>query len=148
MLTTTQKARLESWNQGNADSADVPTLLDRSEKVVAVLWDFSVNGGSNAGADIALGYTFEEASIVTKVVAHVLTTVTGASSTYTIEAGATALTTATAVGSMTTGTMTLAGSATAIAVASGEILQLNIGTADATAGKVRYYIYMLPQRST
>lgn len=147
MLTTTQKARLASWNQRNAADASVPTLLDRTEKVVAVTWDFAVLGGANA-TDINLGYTFEEDCLVTKVIMHEITNVTGATSTYTLEAGATALTDAIAVASMATGTMALASSATAIPVTSGSALQLNIGTADATAGKVRFYVYMLPQRDT
>jgi hypothetical protein len=146
MITTTQKERLASLNQGNARAAELSTNLDRAEKVVAVTWDFAVDGGAHAGADIDLGYTTEEACLVTKVIMHELTNVVGASSTYTLEFGSTAITDAIGVASMATGTMALASSATAIPVAAGQALQLNIGTANASAGKVRFYVYMLPQR--
>lgn len=145
MLTAEQKARLASMNQGNAAAASLPTILDRAEKVVAVTWDFAVQGGANA-TDISLGYTTEEACIVTKIVVHELTNVVGATSTYLLKAGATSLTDAVAVASMATGTIALASSATAIPVATGSALALDIGTANASAGKLRFYIYMLPQR--
>lgn len=119
--------------------------LDQTEKVIAVTWDFDEHGGES-DIDIDLGYTTEEACLVTKVVAHELASVTGASSTYTLEFGSTAITGDIAVSSLATGTLALASSATAVAVAAGQPLQLNIGTADATAGKVRFYIYMIPQR--
>lgn len=145
MITTTQKELLTSLNQGNARRAELSTNMDRTEKVVAVTWDFAVDGGES-DTDIDLGYTTEEAVLVTKIIMHELTNVTGANSTYTLEFGSTAISADVAVGSMATGTMALAGSATAIAVAADQALQLNIGTADATAGKVRFYVYMLPQR--
>ncbi len=146
MLTTAQEERLDSLNQGNARAAELTTLLDRAEKVVAVTWDFAVSGGAHA-ADISLGYTFEEAAIITKVLFVELTNVVGATSTYTLEADAVAITEDVAVASLAGITQpALAGSAAGIAVASGAALQLNIGTANASAGKVRFYIYMVPQR--
>lgn len=145
MLTIEKQELLSSINQGNARRAELTTELDRTEKVVAVTWDFAADGGES-DTDIDLGYTSEEACLVTKVVAHELTTVEGTNSTYTLEFGSTALTGAVAVGSVATGEIALASSATAIPIAAGEALQLNIGTADATAGKVRFYVYMLPQR--
>lgn len=70
MITSTQKARLKSWNIGNADSATVPTILDRAEKVVALEYDFASQGGAVSDIDLtdALGATYatEEACIVTK----------------------------------------------------------------------------------
>jgi hypothetical protein len=146
MITAKQKELLRSLNQRTARLAELPTVLDRAEKVVAVLWDFDVQGGAHAGDDISLGYTTEEACIVTKIVAHELTNVAGTNSTYQLKAGSTNLTDAVAVGSMATGTVALASSATAIPVAAGQAVKLDIGTANATAGKVRYYIYLLPQR--
>ncbi len=145
MITQAQKEVMNSLNQGNARRGELAINLDRTEKVVAVTWDFAVDGGS-AASDIDLGYTTEEACLVTKIVMHEISNVTGVNSTYTLEFGSTALTDAVAVGSMATGTIALASSATAIPVASGQALQLNIGTANATAGKVRFYVYMLPQR--
>jgi hypothetical protein len=145
-LTPAQKLLIAPLHAGTARKAELPTVIDRKEKVVAVNWDYAVHGGANA-ADINLGYTFEEAVIVTKVLFHELTDVVGATSTYTLEAGATALTEDVAVASIAGITQpALAGSAAGIAVASGSALQLNIGTANATAGKVRFYVYMVPQR--
>jgi hypothetical protein len=145
MITPAQKARLESWNQRNAADASVAVNLDRGPKIVSVMWDFAVLGGES-DTDINLGYTFEEDCLVTRVFMKEITNVVGATSTYTLEATATALTDAIAVASMATGSMALASSATAIAVASGSVLQLNIGTADATAGKVLFLIEILPAR--
>lgn len=145
MITPDQKNVLSSLNQRTARSAELSTNLDRAEKVVAVTWDFDVDGGAHA-EDIELGYSAEEACLVTKIVMHEVTNVVGASSTYQLKFGSTNISDAVAVGSMATGTMALASSATAIAVASGDALKLDIGTANATAGKVRFYIYMLPQR--
>lgn len=145
MITTTLQRVLKSLNQRTARAGGLVRHLDQTEKVVAVLWDFSVDGGANA-TDINLDYTTEEACVLTKIVMHEITNVVGATSTYTLYAGSTALSADVAVASMATGTMALASSATAIAVATGEQIKLNIGTADATAGKVRFYLYFVPQR--
>lgn len=147
MITQAQKEVMASLNQGNARRGELTTNLDRTEKVVAVTWDFAVDGGANA-ADIELGYSTEEACLVTKIVAHEITNVVGVNSTYTLKFGSTAISATVAVADMATGTIALASSATAIAIASGLALKLDIGTADASAGKVRFYIYMLPQRDT
>ena len=145
MITQDQKDLMDSLNQRTARLGELTTNMDRCEKVVAVLWDFAEHGGES-DTDIDLGYTTEEDCLVTKVVTHELTQPVGTSSTYTLKAGSTALTGATAVGSVATGEVALASSATAIAVSKGSTLKLDIGTADATAGKVRFYVYMLPQR--
>ena len=145
MITPAQKLTLNKLQERTSRLAELPTNLDRTEKVVAVTYDFSVSGG--AVGDISLGYSTEEACLVTKVLTHEITNCTsGGSATVTLAAGATGLTGATAVASVATGTVALAGAATAIAVASGEALKVTIGTAALTAGKIRFYVYMIPQR--
>lgn len=120
--------------------------LDRSEAVICVEWNQAVQGGT-AGAGINLGFVTEEACLVTRVLIHEVTNVVGATSTYTVRAGTTALTGDIAVASLATGTIALAGSATAIPVAAGQPINLLIGTANATAGLLRIYISMVPQRT-
>lgn len=147
MITTTLQTIMKRINERTARLGQLVRNVDRAEKVVAVTWDFAVHGGANA-TDINLDYTFEEDCIVTKVLFHEITNVVGATSTYTLEAGATALSEDVAVASLSGITQpTLAGAAAGIAVTSGSALQLNIGTANASAGKVRFYVYMVPQRN-
>lgn len=146
MLTGTQKNDLKNSSR-MMESKGIALALSRGEQVIAATYDFSVDGG--AVGDVALSYTFPEAMIVTKVLAHEITALTsGGSATVTVEAGLTALSGALAFDTGFTGldTIALAGSADAIAVESGDVLNLAIGTAALTAGKVRFYIHALPQR--
>jgi hypothetical protein len=97
---------------------------------------------------INLGYAFEEDAIVTKVMSHELTNVTsGGSATVAVRAGSTALVAATAIASFT-GVVnhTLSGSAAGIAVSKGDQLNIDVEVAPLTAGKVRFYVYAIPQR--
>lgn len=154
MVSQSKRDTLYYLNQGNAIAAGLNEELDRSEKVVCLEYDFANDGG--AVGDITLKradgttYATEEDCIVTKVLAHEVTALTsGGSATVTLEAGSTGLTGALAFDSGFTGldNLTLAGSADAIAVDANQTLQIAVGTAALTAGKVRFYIYMVPQRT-
>jgi hypothetical protein len=151
MITVAQQELLDSVNQGNARRAELPTLLDRSEKVVTALYDFDVDAG--ATGTLSLSYTFEEDCMVTKVLADELTELTsGGSATVTLQkdtAGSKADLTgdiAFDTGFLNVTSMALEGSAAGIRVASGDTLHMKIGAAALTAGKVRFYVYMLPRR--
>ena len=145
MITSAQKARLDRLNMRNAADAALAVNLDRAPKVVSVLWDFAVNGGSST-VDINLGYTFEEDCLVTRVFMRELTDVTGATSTYTLKANTTSITDAIAVAAMATGTMALPAGSTAVFVLSGTILRLDINVAAATAGRVLFVVEIMPAR--
>lgn len=154
MISQSKKETLYYLNQGNAIASDLNRELDRAEKVLCLEYDFAVDGG--AVGDITLkdadgvAYATEEACIVTKVLAHEVTALTSAgAATVTLEAGSTALTGAIAYNTGFTGldNLALAASAAAVAVATGQTLQIAVGTAALTAGKVRFYIYMVPQRA-
>jgi len=146
MLTKQQEEFLKQSSR-TMESEGIAKAIARGEKVISKTYDFAVNGG--AVGDVLLGYTFPEAMIVTKIIAHEETAFTSdGSATVTVEAGSTGLTGALAFDSGFTGidSLTLASSAGGIAVASGEALQIAIGTAALTAGKVRFHVYAVPQR--
>lgn len=154
MITQTQREYLDSLNQGNARRADLNKALDRSEKVVALLYDFSVSGGATADYNLTdidgNTYATEEACVVTKIIALEQSALTsGGSATVQLKAGSTNLSDAEAFDTGFTGadSLALASSATAIAVATGQTLKITVAGAALTAGKVIFYVYMVPQRT-
>lgn len=147
-LTEKQKEYLENSSRA-MESAGIAKDLSRAEKVITGLYDFSVDGAGTGTITLATGHTFKEAMIVTKVLAHEITALTSdGSATVQLLAGSTALTDAEAFDDGFTGTdeIALASSATAIAIAADDPLKVAIGTAALTAGKVRFYVYAIPQR--
>lgn len=147
MLTNKQKERLKNTHRVY-ETERIHDALARKEQVVTCVYDFSDGAGTG---DVALNntHTFGEAMIVTKVIASELTELTsGGSATVQLKAGSTALTDAEAFDDGFTGAdeLALASSATAIEVAADDTLQVAIGTAALTAGRVRFYVYAVPKR--
>lgn len=123
-----------------ARRAALGTEIERKPTVRAVTYDFAVNGG--AVSTIDLGAAIPAGAIVTQVLQDTLTGVTsGGAATVQLLAGATALTGATAIASITgTGAVALASSATAIKVSSATTLRVAIATSALTAGRVRFFV--------
>lgn len=113
-------------------------VLDFSRQTMSVLWDFSQDGGA-VGA-ITFNVQLPANAMVTSVHTDEQTAVTGATD-ITLKAGSTALTgSIDFTGSSGVNSQALAGSATAIKLASASEVQIAIATAAATAGKVRFHI--------
>lgn len=131
---------------GYPSSRDEAVLNAGGARCESVLWDFSLDGG--AVGDISFGRKLPAGAIVTRVVTDELTAVTGADE-ITLKAGSTSLTGALDLtASSGVNGQTLAGSATAIKVASASTLLITIATNAATAGKVRFYVEYLLQNDT
>jgi len=154
MITPTQKARLDSLNQRNADDASLPKVLDRKPKLVTLQYSFAAQGGGTGDYNLTdvdgNTYSTEEAVIVTRIIADEATAFTsGGAATVVLKAGATSLTDALAFDTGFTGqnTLALASSATAIAVAASSTFKITVGTAALTAGLVRFTVEMIPRRT-
>lgn len=148
MLTSNQKNYLKKAFS-LMDSKGIADAISRTEQVVTCLYDFSVDGGGVSTITPDTTFTFPEAMIVTKIVAHEISALTsGGSATVQLKAGTTSLTDALAFDTGFTGAdeLALASSATAIAVAANDVLKVTVGTAALTAGKVRFHVYAIPQR--
>lgn len=146
MLSLNQEIYLKN-SSTMMESKGIAKAIAHTEGVASALYDFSVSGG--AVSDINLDFTFDEAVIVTKVVALEQTALTsGGSATVTLKAGSTALTDAEAFDTGFTGAdaLALASSATAIAVAADSQLKVTVGAEALTAGKVIFFVYYIPQR--
>ncbi len=127
-----------SSKQTNAREQAV--LNEGGSRCASILWDFAEEGG--AQADYSLGRKLPAGAIVTRCTADTQTDVTGGAD-FLVSAGATALTTAAAL--TTAGLTTLSLPANAVKVSTESELKITIGTADATAGKVRFFVeYLLP----
>lgn len=115
-------------------------VLQFSKQVQAVTWDFSSDGG--AIGDIRFGVKLPAGAIVTGVTVDKESAVTGATSAV-LNAGSTALTATLNLVSLanTSHISTLAGSATAIKLASASELKLVISSSAGTAGKVTFYVH-------
>lgn len=126
------------------------TLLDPEAVTDAADGDtgFTFAVDTQGVTSINLPYTFSEDAIVTKVLTHEIVDVTsGGSATILLRAGTTSLVAATAIASYTgIVSHTLAGSADGIAVTKGDKINIDVEVAPLTAGKVRFYIYAIPQR--
>lgn len=118
-------------------------------RVDSALYNFSEDGG--AVSTIDLGRQIPAGAVVTSVWLDCTTTATsGGSATVTVNCGSVALTTATAVASLT-GTLaaTLASSATAIKITTAGNIKAVVAVAALTAGVVRIYVqYMMPNDET
>jgi hypothetical protein len=152
MITQDQKELIDSLNQRTARLAELPKVIDQTEKVVNVLYDFSVDAGATGTID--LGYTFEEDCFVTGVLADEITAFTsGGSATVTLQydhSGSKSDITGDIAydsGFSSVTSMALEGSAAGIRVAEGDTLYMKIGAAALTAGKCRFYVRMLPRRA-
>lgn len=151
MITETQQNLMDSLNQRTARLGELVRVLDQTEKVINVLYDYSVSGG--ATGTINVSYTFEEDCFITKVLADELTPCTsGGSATLTLQYDDGSKNDITGdiafdSGFLNITSLALEGSAAGIKVDSGDTLHLKIGAAALTAGKVRFYLYMLPRRA-
>lgn len=149
MISKAQKFLLNRF-MGRGQAAKLGQLVDRTKNLVACTYDFSVSGGAQGDVTLLTGGLPANA-IVTQVYHSELTNVTsGGSATVTLNAGSTALTGAIAKATFSgTTSEALAGSATAIKVSDASDITVTIGTADLTAGKVRFFIeYMIDQDTT
>jgi hypothetical protein len=116
-------------------------VLQFSKQVQAVTWDFSSDGG--AVGDILFGVKVPAGAIVTGLCVDKESAVTGATSVV-LNAGSTALSGTLNLATIgTTSCPALAGSATAIKIASASELKLVISTTAGTAGKVTFYVEYL-----
>lgn len=127
---------------------DPEAVTDASDAAGGEATGFTFAVDTQGITSINLGYTFKEDAIVTGVMSHELTNVTsGGSATVAVRAGTTALVAATAIASFTgVVSHTLSGSAAGIAVSKGDQLNIDVEVAPLTAGKVRFYVYAIPQR--
>lgn len=129
---------------GMAASRDEAVLNWGGSRSDSVLYDFSVDGG--AVGVINFQRVIPAGAVVHSVLLHEIANVTsGGSATLQVLAGATSIVAATAFGSIATGSIALAGSATAIPLAVDSNLTLAIAGAAVTAGKVRIFVrYVMP----
>jgi hypothetical protein len=152
MITLDQKHLLDSLNQRTARLGELPKVLDETEKVISLVYDFDVDAGATGTVD--LGYELLEDCFITKVLADELTELTsGGSATLTLQYDDGSKHDVTVDVAFDSGflditSMGLEGSAAGIKVDEGDTLHLKIGAAALTAGKVRMHVYMLPRRAT
>jgi hypothetical protein len=126
------------------NTREATIYAEYGSQCASALWDFSTDGGDET-TDISFGTQLPPNSVVTAVYADTQTAATsGGSATFKIKAGSTDLTTDEALTSFDAddeqAKFTLAGSASAIKLASASELKLDIGTAAATAGKIRFTV--------
>lgn len=152
MITARQQKQIRIGNRGTMRRAGLADILDQTKKYIAVTYDFDLDETEGAVGNIPLGYTFPEACIVTKVLTDEMTPLTsGGSATLTLQSNDGSAADITVDVAFDTGfaavkSMGLEGSAEGIKIAALETLELKIAGADLTAGKVRFYLEILPQR--
>ena len=155
MAVTTKIKKLMNTFKGQGQAAQLGSALQAQKGHLCALYDFSVHGGAQSTIDLDNAYgkavTLPANAIVTNVWAEELTDVTsGGSATLLLVAGSTSLTGATGYASF--GGITsvgLAGSAAGIKVSANSDLKVTIGTADVTAGKVRFHVeYMISEETS
>ena len=119
-------------------------VLQFSKQVQAVTWDYAVDGGAIDPNGIGFGVKLPAGAIVTGITVDKESAVTGATSAV-LNAGSTALTATLnlVLIANTSHISTLAGSATAIKLASASELKLVISSSAGTAGKVTFYVEYL-----
>lgn len=155
MAVTKKIKKLMNTFMGAGQAAQLGSALQSQKGHLCALYDFSVQGGAQGSIDLDNAYlkavTLPANAIVTSVWAEELTNVTsGGSATVTLNAGSTALTGDTAIASFSGITaVTLAGSAAGIKVSADSDLKITIGTADLTAGKIRFHVeYMISEETS
>lgn len=127
--------------QGKGQFSQLGNALQAQKGCVASLYDFSVSGGATSTITLKKALLPANA-VVTDVYYEALVTATsGGAATVTLLAGATALTGAIAVASLTgLAKPALAGAVAAIKVAAESDIKITIATATLTAGKIRFFV--------
>jgi len=155
MAVTKKIKKLMNTFRGAGQAAQLGSALQAQKGHLCALYDFSVHGGAQGSIELdnvfAKAVTLPANAIVTNVWAEELTDVTsGGSATVTLNAGSTALTGATGYASFAGITsVALAGAVAGIKVSADSDLKITIGTADITAGKIRFHVeYMISEETS